>query len=198
MIGRGPATADPGPWRLFMALPLPEEAAAAVVERLAAARAEFPGARWIPLPFLHLTLVFLGATDPARRPALVRAIDSAVEREPPFTIETGAGGGRDRADGDGVAWLRLARGGAETSRIGGWLEATVAGQTAGGREPRRSPSAHLTVARRASSELIRYLEEAPPATLRVTWTADRIVLFRSHLERTGARYERLHEAHLHG
>ena len=194
--------ADERPWRLFLALPLPAEAAAAVVRALAPVRASFPDARWLTVETLHLTLVFLGSTRPGRVADLARLVDAAAASHARFTVMTGLGGGREQPDGDGVAWLQLQRGGAETARLGARLEGEVAAVpgTGGGaaRAPRRSPSAHLTVARHASRELIAALARGEPHVEPVTWVADRIVLFRSHLERSGAQYELMHVASLGG
>jgi RNA 2',3'-cyclic 3'-phosphodiesterase len=197
VIGRAPAGASPESFRLFVALTLPPDVAKAVERHLAPVRALFPGARWISREFLHLTLVFLGATDTGRIGRLRSALDAAAHDQARFSVELGSGGGRARPDGDGVAWLNLVRGGDETAALGRRLEAAISGSAPdGARDPRRSPNAHLTVARRAPAELIEQLGSSPPASPRVTWLADRIVLFRSHLERTGARYEALHEAAL--
>ncbi|MCZ6453267.1 MAG: RNA 2',3'-cyclic phosphodiesterase, partial [Alphaproteobacteria bacterium] len=47
--------------RLFAALALPE----AVRERLVQVRAPLPGARWVPLENLHVTLRFIGEVEPS-------------------------------------------------------------------------------------------------------------------------------------
>jgi 2'-5' RNA ligase len=195
VIGRAPTGASPESFRLFVALPLPLDAAEAVGRHLAPVRALFPGARWISRESLHLTLVFLGTTDTGRIGRLRSALDGAADGQARFSVELGSGGGRARPDGDGVAWLNLARGGAETAALGRRLESAISGSAPdGARDPRHSPNAHLTVARRAPADLIERLGASPSSGPRVTWLADRIVLFRSHLERTGARYEALHEA----
>ncbi|NKB48031.1 MAG: RNA 2',3'-cyclic phosphodiesterase [Alphaproteobacteria bacterium] len=47
--------------RLFVALGLPE----AVRERLTLVRAPLPGARWVPVENMHITLRFIGEVEPA-------------------------------------------------------------------------------------------------------------------------------------
>ena len=184
------------PWRLFIALPLPVEVAAAVVERLAATRARHRDARWLPAQSLHLTLLFLGSTDPGHVDGLRAAVDEAAARQAAFTVALGPGAGRARR-GHGVAWLSLAQGGRDTTELADRLAELVRPMGVGdARGPRRAPSAHLTVARNATPDLLAdsLFAEAPHPP--VTWRADRIVLFRSHLRPGGSVYEALHEATL--
>jgi 2'-5' RNA ligase len=185
------------PWRLFIALPLPGDVAMAVIEAVAPARARYPAARWISVSSLHVTLVFLGSTDPESVPAIVASIDAVASRHVAMDVQLGGGGGVQRRGDDGVAWLTLAQGGGETLRLAQELAETVVPLDVGDRRgPRRSPSAHVTVARHAPAALLRdpaFLHRPGPP---IAWHADRVVLFRSLLERQGARYELLHGAPL--
>jgi 2'-5' RNA ligase len=98
-----------------------------------------------------------------------------------------------------VAWLEFRDGVERVTDLGRWLEAEVASGIEPGREaPRRSPGAHLTVARRADAELIGSLHGRDLGPLEAAWMADRVALVRSHLGRGGATYEVLHEAALAG
>lgn len=145
---------------------------------------------------MHLTLLFLGEVDPAGADVLAAIARDVATRARPFEIRTGPGGGRGR-DGTGVAWLRLAAGDRETMRIADLLaERIPAGVVAGDRAARRAPSAHLTVARRATRTLIEDLATQGSGPTEVTWTADRIVLVRSHLGPDRARYGTLAMARL--
>jgi 2'-5' RNA ligase len=67
---------------------------------------------------------------------------------------------------------------------------------AGDRAPRRAPSAHLTLARKATPALIEDLAAARFGPLVAEWMADRIVLMRSHLGADRARYGTLAMARL--
>jgi len=186
------------PWRLFIALPLPGEAAAAVVEGLEPARARFPAAHWIGVDALHVTLVFLGSTDPDRAPAIARSIDAVAGGQRAIEVQLGGGGGRERGGGEGVAWLSVAQGGGETIRLAQLLAEAMIPLEVGDRSgPRRSPSAHVTVARHAPPELISDPAFHRPPDPSIAWLADRAFLFRSILEPKGARYEVLHVATLH-
>jgi 2'-5' RNA ligase len=65
----------------------------------------------------------------------------------------------------------------------------------GHRPPRPTPNPHLTVARRVDRGLLDGLRQGRGPTS-VRWTADRILLFRSHLGPPGARYEPIFSAPL--
>jgi 2'-5' RNA ligase len=178
---------------------MPHEALAAAVASLDLVRARFPSARWIRADALHLTLVFLGSTDPGLVAAITGAIDGVAGSQGPIEIQLGPGGGRERGQDDGVAWLSLAHGAAETTALARRLtEAMIPLEAGDRRGPRRSPSAHVTVARRAPGTLLRdpaFLRSADPP---IGWRAGEVVLFRSFLERRGALYEALHTAPLRG
>ncbi len=168
-----------------------------MVEALTPARARFPGARWIATDHLHVTLVFLGSTGPQRVPAVIRSIDAVATDHEPIDVQLGGGGGRPRRGDDGVAWLSLARGGGETLRLAEDLAGAVMALDVGDRRgPRRSPSAHITVARHAPAALLRDATFLRTPERPIHWHADRVVLFSSKLEREGARYEPRHVAPL--
>lgn len=190
---------DPRPdeLRLFVALPLPEDAARGVVAALAPLRDRYPGPRWLPEPTLHVTLLFLGPTLESQIPRLRDAVDAAAELLGPYEARTSNGGGRvghPRQGGLGVAWLNLERGANEAATLAVELGRRLG---TGDSWPAKGHAAHLTVARRATVELVRALAQ-PDAVSPVAWTVDRIVLFASHLDGAGARYEPVHIAHLAG
>ena len=68
--------------RLFLALDLPDP----VRRALLAWRPALPGARWTPHERLHLTLYFLGETDPVVAQSLTEALQSF--HAPPVSIGT--------------------------------------------------------------------------------------------------------------
>ena len=65
-----------------------------------------------------------------------------------------------------------------------------------GPPPKRTPSAHLTVARRADQSLIKALRSQAYGAVGVSWKIDRVQLVRSHLDPGGAHYVALEEATL--
>jgi 2'-5' RNA ligase len=162
-----------------------------VADLLAPLTGRFPTVRWMSPELLHLTLVFLGQTDAARVADLERALVGVAQRHVPYEAQTGAAGGRvdDRpgARRGGVAWLRLRRGANETARLALDVDEALGSATYDGR---RRPRPHLTVARNASPEALAALGDAA-ASLDMSWTVERIVLFRSHTGPRGSRYEEL-------
>ena len=190
---------EPGPdeLRLFVALPLPADAADRLREALIPLRERFSGPRWLMDETFHVTLLFLGPTLESRIGSVREAVDAAAARVPSFEARTAAGGGRTgqpRQGGLGVAWLNLDRGASEAARLAIDLGERLG---TGVSWPAKGHAAHITVARRASGELVRALAE-PDAVAPVTWHADRIVLFSSRLGSGGARYESVHVAPLTG
>ena len=96
-----------GPWRLFIALPLPQTVHARVRAAQVAAREAGFDARWVAPDAAHLTLKFLGDTDPAlvdRLAARLRAIAAGHEQ---FTVITGQLGAFPNAQRPRVLWLGL-------------------------------------------------------------------------------------------
>jgi RNA 2',3'-cyclic 3'-phosphodiesterase len=152
-----------------------------------------PDARWTPPDSWHLTLLFLGAVGPDRSADLASLIDSvSATMRGPYHVEADRGDGRVRR-GDGVAWLGLGRGAGTLIALAGRLEAACPAFTIPGAQPKRTPSAHVTVARRADRALVTALRTQALGALGADWTVDRVSLMRSHLDAGGARYETLHE-----
>jgi 2'-5' RNA ligase len=137
----------------------------------------------------------LGAVAANRRGEVTALVDHAARGRAAFEVRLGRGGGRERGR-DGVAWLELAAGAGEVIDLAGELWAGCPGDISAGAPPRRTPSAHLTVARRIDRAVIAALRDQRQGPLEGTWTVERVVLFRSHLGRGGSVYEELHEAKL--
>ncbi len=175
-----------------MAAPLPELAAARTWEALAEVRIRHPQVRWLPPNKQHLTLVFLGPTDPSRVDSIAAACTQVAARHRPFEVATGDAGGRAGGRRGGVAWLRLADGGHEVARLSLDLDDTIGSDTF---DAERAPRPHLTVARGVSEAALRDLG-AVAKVVRLRWTVDRIVLFRSHTDAGGSRYEELASSRL--
>ena len=152
-------------------------------------REAHPVARWSVADALHLTLLFLGAVDPAQADRLAAVARDVATRGRPFEVRTGAAAGTTRHAEDGVAWLKLTAGGREVSLLSDALADRIPpAMVAGERASRRAPSAHLTVARKATQALIDDLATERHGPVSAAWTADRIVLMRSHLGPARARY----------
>lgn len=175
-----------------MAAPVPEMAAARVFEVLAEVRTRHPMVKWLPINKLHLTLVFLGQTDPARIPELTAVMERIAEQHAPFDVATGDGGGKLHDRRGGVAWLRLTTGGHQLAKLSLDLDNAIGSHTF---DDKHAPRPHLTVARKVSEAA---LNDVRTVASQVTlgWTVDRLVLFRSHTDPAGSIYEPLADATL--
>ncbi len=179
-------------WRLFVAAPLPEDAAARAWEQLATVRAAHPNVKWLPPEKLHLTLVFLGPTDSTAVPGLIDTLGRLAPQRDPFPVATGDAGGRVHDGRSGVAWLRIADGGRDVADL------ALAVDDALGRhayDANNAPRPHLTLARGVTQDALAALRERAKS-LTLEWTVDSIALFRSHTDPGSSRYETLASARL--
>ena len=182
----GPAGSPGGrPLRLFVAVDVPDDAERAVEQAVAPIRAAFPRARWAPPPNWHVTLKFLGSTDP-RLVGWVRGtvagVASAHASVP--TALTGLGS-FPSATRTRVLWAGLDDARGNLAAIARDLDEAFAADVP---PEARAFTAHLTVARsdpplRLDRALLATRLEAEPFTI------ERLVLYRSHLGRPAPRYE---------
>lgn len=95
------------PWRLFLAVPLPADVQAFVGQQIASLEEEGWPVRWVQSDMAHLTLHFLGDTEPERT-ALVRlALPGVVAAHQPFGLRTAAFGVLPNFRRPRVLWLGL-------------------------------------------------------------------------------------------
>ena len=175
-------------WRLFVAAPLPQSAAAALWKALAGIRERHPEARWMPAEHYHATLVFLGSTHPARVAEIGAAIDRAAGAAGgPFDVVTAEGSGRAGGRRGGVAWRRFDEGRNRMEDLASSVDREIGSGTYTSSAP---PRPHVTVARRVDEALLADLR-ATARELRIPWCVERIVLFRSHTGPRGSTYEEL-------
>lgn len=157
-------------------------------------RTRHPLVRWLPPNKLHLTLVFLGSTEPGRAGAISAACAEVAARHESFEVATGDGGGRAGGRRGGVAWLRLADGGHEVAHLSLDIDEAIGSHTF---DATHAPRPHLTVARRVSEAALVDLGTVADA-IRLTWKVDQVVLFRSHTDPGGSRYEKVASVDLTG
>ncbi len=184
------------PWRLFIALPIPIDAARHLEAALAPYRAAFPAARWQRPTAFHVTLRFLGATSPEDVTALVVRMARCGSAASSVRLATDGADGVVRRSG-GVAWLRIGPGGAQVASMARCLlddadvEVPPPGRQGG------APAPHVTVARRVDRALIDALGSRSLGDVAAEWLADRVVLYRSHTGTlAGSSYEPLAEVRL--
>jgi 2'-5' RNA ligase len=161
---------------------------------MAALRERNPDARWLPPHKLHLTLVFLGQTEPGDVQRIAAVTAAVAQRHRAYEVVTGDGGGRVHTERGGVCWLRLAEGGRETAQLALDLDEELGSATYDTTHP---PHPHLTLARgidRAALDDVRSTSRG----LTLRWVVDRLVLFRSYTDPGGSLYEELAEFPLPG
>ena len=188
--------------RLFVAVPLAEEARRVVAELVDEVRAEVDGGaqprnavRWVRMDGLHLTLRFLGPTATTQVDAIEAAIDAAAAGAAPFDVAIRGAGAFPSPARPRTLWLGLDEGQAPLERLAGDLDQRLAG--AGWPPVERPFRAHLTLARAdgrragpaTAAALIRRA-----ATFEAAFAADRLVLFESLTGGGPARYVAHHEA----
>ena len=175
--------------RLFVALELPEPVVSALVAWRAPLLRELPALRPLAREALHVTLCFIGW----RAQAAIAPIAALVE------AGTRASGGVTGLALGAPLWLPrraprvLAL--ALEDRHGqlASLQAQVVGALADGGWHEREARAylpHVTIARVRTGESPPCRTELPPAPA-LAFDGAAVVLYRSHLERAGARYEPL-------
>jgi len=151
--------------------------------------------RWRRPQTWHLTLLFLGAVDPARVAELHGLIDDMAREIAPYRVGVDQGGGRFR-HGHGVAWLGLGDGAGALIEAATLIATSCPPGITEGPPPKRTPSAHLTVVRKADEAVIEALRSEAHGPLGVHWTVNTLQLVRSHLDPDGAHYETLRQAAL--
>lgn len=133
--------------RLFVALEIPHEIQLRLAEGSRALREELPKARWVRADRMHLTLAFLGDTEPALLAELRGGLGRAFAAYPPLALTvTGVGAfpprGRAR-----VLWAGVEAGG-DLAGLQGAVAAAV--ERATGKHEKRQRGGyhpHVTLAR---------------------------------------------------
>jgi 2'-5' RNA ligase len=154
------------------------------------------GIRWVQEEGLHLTVRFLGAAGPDAVAPIAEALEGVAAGLAPFDVVLRGAGAFPSPERPRVLWLGIEEGALELTAVAGALDGPLV--RAGWPLPARPFRAHLTVARTDAAPY-----DAGAAAARaliagahreaIRFTAERIVLFRSHLGRGPARYESLAE-----
>jgi 2'-5' RNA ligase len=178
--------------RLFVAVPLTNEATTAVaqvVESIRAGEPEGRGVRWVRLEGLHLTLRFLGPTPEERVPDLAAAVASVARDAEPFPVTIRGAGSFPPTGRPRTIWLDIRDGVENLQGLATGLDDRLA--DLGWDRDRRPFRAHLTLARadgvRAGPATVAALTAAA-ADLAIESMIDRVILFESITGSGRARY----------
>jgi 2'-5' RNA ligase len=175
--------------RLFVAVPLTEEARHGIAHLLErAVPGGLPGRPVAPENW-HLTLRFLGRVEPVARDRLLAELDQA-DLGGGFEVRWSGLGAFPRPRRATVLWVGIDRGAEEITGLAAGVESAA---EAAGFDPEERPfQSHLTLSRiRPHQDVAALVEGTQP--LQVRMPVERVVLYRSHLGRGGARYEALEE-----
>jgi 2'-5' RNA ligase len=181
-----------GRWRLFVAVELPDDVRAAVIRAADAIRLD-PSLGRTPDGQRHLTLLFLGAVEPERVPAIEERIDAVLAVRSPFSITLSGLGQFPERGKARVVWVGVRDADGDLSALAGAIKAALADLVPTEDRPFHG---HITVAR------AREPARLPAQTLGtavepVRFEVDRVALFRSHMGGGApARYEALRRWHL--
>jgi 2'-5' RNA ligase len=174
---------------LFLAAPLTEDCRHAVAALLREGVPRGLPGRVVRPENWHVTLRFLGQVGWVARDQLAAAVDEA-DLGRAFPVRWGDLGAFPRARRATVLWLGLEEGSADLERLAAVVE--EAAEAAGFPPEERPFRAHLTLSRiRPHQDVSGLLASVDP--LGVAMEMDRVVLYRSHLGRGGARYEVVEE-----
>lgn len=184
--------------RLFIALPLPEQTRRALDKIIQDLKRGSAAVRWVRPDHIHLTLRFLGDTEPSQIPALAALIDSAAGAHPTMSLSLDRLGAFPNLRSPRVYWI----GSADQQAVEGLqaLAATIEqGVQERGFEPEKKLfKPHLTLGRVKQPDnrdrLGQLIETYRMPALRVPLTE--IVLFQSTLTPQGPIYRRLHASPL--
>jgi len=148
--------------------------------------------RWIPPENIHLTLKFLGEINPDDVSRIIAAIESAATKQRPFFLSIGAVGvfpGLSRAR---VIWAGLT---GQVDALAGIHHSLDTGlKKIGFPEEVRKFKGHLTIGRIKEKIDPKKLDGAITACRDFSskpFAADKLILFKSDLQASGAVYTRL-------
>jgi 2'-5' RNA ligase len=182
--------------RTFIAIELSVELRAALALELQRLRLTLPGLPWVDAERLHLTLAFLGALSVPQLEAAGEAARAAAAPEKPFNLAVTALGTFGPPATPRVVWAGIAGEVAPLHRLQADLASRLAQHRLAVADGRKAFSPHLTLARlkRPLPEPERrqllalvgqpLIAKRESATMRV----ERIVVMKSELTRSAARY----------
>lgn len=176
--------------RLFIAVELDETWRTALTSAIAKLSRRARDARWVSSDQLHLTLKFLGDVASEQASGIVDAVRAISRAGAPFELHAASAGTFPPRGNPRVLWVGIDD---PIDGCAAWVARSAAPLAALGFPPEARPfHPHITLARAKTPAAGRALRPAqtgfalpplPPLTVR------EVVLFRSHLEPRGARYE---------
>ncbi len=180
--------AEARPLRLFVAVDVPESVREMLAGAVASWRERYPRARWVPPENWHLTLKFLGSTWPRLVEWVKESVAQVARSSAPFESRLDGLGAFRSPRQARVLWAGLEDRDGKLGAIAGALDEALAREF---KRESRPFTAHLTVARFEPPVPLEGVAEAKVRS--EPFPVDRLVLYRSHLQRPAPRYEPLAE-----
>jgi 2'-5' RNA ligase len=176
-------------WRCFVGVDIGEELRASLAEAMAGWRGDprTAGLRWVDPAALHLTLAFLGDTEPSRVPRITHELAEVTVDHRGFDVPTGRLGAFARPGSARVLWYGVGDPGGGLTR----LAADVARALEVDDAAEYRPHVTLARARRRAVDLRGWIEAASLAAPAGRIVVDALRLMRSQLGGGPARYETL-------
>ena len=175
--------------RLFIAVNLSLQAREAIQSAIDEFPIQNPPLRWVSPDNWHLTLKFLGDTEPSRVEALRAALEEVAKKHRAFEMTLGAFGGFPNLRNPRVLYYNVEEGAKELESLAGDVDVAVE-RAVGLEQERRRFVAHATVARVKDplpASVGTRLGSVPALEDAVT-RVDNFELMESRLARTGATY----------
>lgn len=182
------------PLRLFAAVDVPEPVRDLLAEAVAPLREAHRRARWVPPDNWHVTLKFLGSTYPRLVEWVHEVVAATAAAHGPVETSLEGLGAFPSPRRARVLWAGLADPGERLVAIAADLDRGFAREF---RTEKRPFTPHLTVARFDPPAGLEDLDAHAGVTSE-PWIVDRLVLYRSHLQRPAPRYEALETFELAG
>lgn len=177
--------------RSFIALPLPQEVQSAIDEISRQLASQSQGVKWVKPENIHLTLRFLGDTDPEKVPALSAGLDQIAAQQVPFCLRLGQCGAFPNLRRARVLWVGLEEEGENLHRLRHAVEELA--HSLGWEQETQEFKPHLTLGRvREGGSISQEIPAIPP----LEFQADKIEFIESCLKPEGPQYLTLHQVKL--
>jgi len=182
--------------RIFIALDIPDEIRARMMEYVERARLLLPEARWARPEGLHVTLKFVGEVSDARVPEMASAL--SVVKATPFAVSFQDVGFFPNPKSPRVFWIGV-QGGKALPQLAAMVDAALG--KLGFKLEDKAYHPHLTLARAGAAGSLKQLQpilnpEAQPQF--GTMTAQEFWMYRSESQHGGSRYAKLERFGLGG
>ncbi|MDT8273613.1 MAG: RNA 2',3'-cyclic phosphodiesterase [Desulfomonilia bacterium] len=176
--------------RTFIALTIPGEHKERLASAVSCLKEKNTGVRWVRSAGMHLTLKFLGDIEERLVPELSRDLDDVARAFPPVSLRFSGYGAFPSWKRARVIWIGLSGDNEVLSRLASSVDQVCS--RVGVPPERRAFRAHITLGRRKVPSVV----DLGIDLIDGEFTSYEVLLYKSELLRTGARYTELHRSRL--